>query len=165
MLFRSSETNGIDLLRTLLAQRPTLNLLVNTSSDPKKLSGLKSAIIEHQAGFVFIHKGTQIDSDLTLEKIKTAISGDTDRRDIKSTLGDFPMKPKWLEAVRLASEGHDNAEISQKMRPSEKPHKNHARTVNNYLSNAGTVLGIYTEDGGDFRTRVIIAARDARLIE
>jgi DNA-binding NarL/FixJ family response regulator len=160
---RTPTTNGIDLLRRLLTEKPMLNLMVNTGAEPKKLSGLRSVILEHQGGFVFLHKNAS--EDLMIEKIRLAMSGNLDYRAIKSELGNISMKPKWMEALRLAAEGDDNTEIAKTMRPNEEYHKHHDRTVDNYLKNAGSVLGVYSEDVGNFRVKLIKAARDAGLLD
>jgi hypothetical protein len=194
---RTPASNGIDLLRDLLKKQPNLNLAVSTGQDPKILSGLKSNILEHQGGFVFIHKG--LTKPLMFEKFIIAKSGNLDRQGIESELGEFQMKPKWLEAIRLAAEGYNDGEISRIMRPKDEYHKNHDKTVDNHLRNAGRVLGLFddntellsfrieeSEDGklirvpiegksdlkdkskekeGEFRVKLINAARAASLIE
>ena len=193
---RTPASNGIDLLRDLLKGQPNLNLAVSTGQDPKILSGLKSTILGHQGGFVFIHKG--LTKAVMFEKFLIAKSGNLDRRGIESELGEFQMKPQWLDAVRYAAEGYNDGEISRKMRPNDEYHKNHNKTIDNYLKNAGGVLGLFedntelsfrieeSEDGrlirvpiegksdlkdkskekeGEFRVKLINAARAASLIE
>lgn len=159
---RSPASNGIDLLRKLLKERPTLNLAVNTGQDLTLLSGLKSSILEHKGGFIFLHKSAS--PDLMMQKLQVVLSGNLDYRIIKSELGNFAMKPKWVEALQLAANGHDNAEIAKKMRPDDTYHKHHDKTVDNYLKNIGMVLDIYAEDSGNFRVKVINAGREAGII-
>jgi hypothetical protein len=153
--------NGIDLLRTVLEEKPNLNIVVNTGSSSDKLKGLKNAIIDREGGFVFLDKLVS-DHSLILDKLRIAKHGGKDDKTIKSELGNSPMKPQWLEALRLAAEGCDNAAIFKKMRPNEEYDKNkHWKTIDNYLRNAGKhVLNIETEDGFAFRVRLIKVARD-----
>ena len=125
---RTPASNGVNLLRDLLKQQPNLNLAVSTAQDPKILSGLKSNILEHQGGFVFISKG--LDESVMFEKFLIAKSRNLDRYGIELELGEFHMKPHWIEAVGLAAEGYSNREISRKMRPDEEHNENHNKTIN-----------------------------------
>lgn len=153
--YRAKSSNGIDLLRTLLKERSTLNLVVNTGQDPKLLSGLKSSILEHRGGFVFLYKSALL--ELMVQKLQIAMSGNIDYRFIKSELGDFSMKPVMLKALQLAANGHDNSQIAEETYMS-------TRNVDYKLRDAGAVLGIYADDPGNFRVRVINAGREAGII-
>jgi DNA-binding NarL/FixJ family response regulator len=163
---RSTAGNGVALLRTLLSKYPTLNLAVNTGQDINTIGGLKSSIVEHQGGFTFTHKSAS--PEHTAEKLRFALSGNLDLRTIRAELGIFTMKEDWIEALQLAAEGEDNKQIAIKIRSKQDKNyeynKNHDRTIDNYLKAAGMELGVYHEEPGNFRVRLINAARKVGMV-
>jgi hypothetical protein len=179
-LTNTDKTNGINLLRKILIERSFLNLVVNTGRNANELSGLKNEIVAHKGGFVFAHKTDT--SELFLKKITIAKYGGKDYDRIKSELGNIDMKPKWFTALQLAAKGHTNPEIydiiypekiDRKTEKGESPDK--YSLIDYDLKNAGIALGVYRsqfdENGksykvpGDFRVRLINAAREAGLLD
>lgn len=145
---------GIELLKRLMQQYPTLNVVVQ-STYPKSLVRLKPMIDDHEGGFTIADKNLRRDEMLT--KLDMALNGGTYiPKDMKLGL---EVKPEWLELLRLAyQEGLQDKAIAKAMNISD-------RTVRNYWTKLQDALGVYPEDNQNLRTQVGIRAREEGLID
>ncbi len=102
---------GIQLLKTLMQQYPTLNIVVQ-SSYPRSLVRLKLAISLHEGGFTVVDKSLPMDEMLT--KVEWAIKGVIyTPKEMRSGL---EVKPEWLEVLQLAfNEGLQDITIAKRM--------------------------------------------------
>jgi DNA-binding NarL/FixJ family response regulator len=146
--------NGIQLLKKLMRQHPTLNIVVQTAH-PHRLVRLKSAIINHEGGFTVADKSLPLGEMLT--KVDWSLKGvNCTPREIRSGL---ELKPEWLEVLQLAfKEGLQDIAIAHRMSISE-------RTVRHYWTKIYDVLGVYPEEGKNLRIQTEIRARQEGLID
>ncbi|WP_416673917.1 response regulator [Egbenema bharatensis] len=140
---RSLPETGIELLKTLMQNYPTLNIVVQ-SMNPKPLVRLKPMIDDHEGGFTIADKSLRREE--MLKKLDMALNGGTYLpKEMKLGL---EVKPEWLELLRLAyQEGLQDKAIAKAMSISD-------RTVRNYWTKVQDALGVYPEDNQNLRTQV-----------
>lgn len=145
---------GIELLKTLMQIRPTLNIVVQ-SAKIQSLVRLKPIIDLHEAGFAIVDKNLMTEE--MLKRAEWALQGLIfTPREMRMGL---ELKPEWLEILRLAfQEGLQDKAIAKRMNISE-------RTVRNYWTKVQDALGVYPEDGKNIRIQTEIQAREAGLID
>ena len=150
-----SET-GIQLLKSLMADYPTLNLTVQ-SSYVRALVRIKPTFDSHQGGFTIADKG--LSSREMLTRIDWALQGLTHTKDLAGMQSGLEMKPEWLELLDFAfKEGLQDKEIAKRMCISE-------RTVRHYWTKMQDVLGVYPEEGKNIRIQTEMRAREEGLID
>lgn len=151
--YPSKVETGLTLLQHLMAQYPTLNLMVQ-SSNVKVLIRLMFDIDNHQGGFTIVDKSLPLETFST--RLEWARQGLTHTKDLQTGL---EVKPEWLEVLRLAfEEGLQDKGIAQAMFKSE-------RMVRHYWAKLQNVLDVYPETGKSMRTLVQIRAREKGLID
>lgn len=145
---------GIQLLKTLMREHPTLNIVVQ-SAHPRSLVRLKNAISLHEGGFTVADKSLPMDEMLT--KVDWAIKGVIyTPREMRSGL---EVKPEWLEMLQLAfKEGLQDTTIADRMNVSQ-------RAVRYYWSKIQDALGVYPDEGKNLRIQTEIRAREEGLID
>jgi len=145
---------GIQLLKQLMQQYPTLNIVVQ-SAHVKTLVRLKPIINEHEGGFTIADKSLPMKEMLT--KVDWALQGLIyTPRDMRNGL---EVKPEWLEVLHLAfQEGLQDKAIAERMNVSE-------RTVRHYWTKIQDVLEVYPDEGKNVRIQTEIHARQAGLID
>lgn len=145
--------HGLGLLKTLMAQHPDLNLMIQ-SSTLKALIRLLPEIENHQGGFTLADKSLPIAT--VLMRVDWALQGISYTKDLQT---DLEVKPEWLEVLSLAFEqGLQDKAIAQTMYKSE-------RMIRHYWSKIQDALGIYPEEGKNIRVLTQIRAREAGLID
>ncbi|MBL1198682.1 response regulator receiver protein [Nostoc linckia z18] len=146
--------NGIQLLKTLMRQDPSLNIVVQTANT-RALVRLKAAISNHEGGFTVADKSLPMSEMLT--KVDWALKGlHNTPVEIRSGL---ELKPEWLKVLQLAfKEGLMDKPISKQMNISE-------RTVRHYWTKIYDVLRIYPDEGKNLRIQAEIRAREEGLID
>lgn len=150
-----SET-GIELLKSLMENYPTLNLTVQ-SSFVKALVRIKPTIDAHQGGFTIADKA--LSSREMLTRIDWTLQGLTHTKDLTGMQSGLEMKLEWLELLDLAfKEGLQDKEIAKRMSVSE-------RTVRHYWTKVQDGLGVYPEDGKNIRIQTEKKAREEGLID
>ncbi|MGF1479406.1 MAG: response regulator [Cyanophyceae cyanobacterium] len=150
-----SET-GIQLLKSLMAQYPELNLTVQ-SSYVKSLVRIKPSIDAHEGGFTVADKG--LSSQEMLTRVSWAMQGLTHTKDLKSMQSGLEIKPEWLELLDMAfGEGLQDKEIAKRLCVAE-------RTVRHYWTKIQDVLEVYPEDGKNIRIQTEKRAREEGLID
>jgi DNA-binding NarL/FixJ family response regulator len=151
----SSQTDtGIKLLRQLMQQYPTLNIVVQ-SAYPRSLIRLKPAISLHQGGFTVADKSLPMSEMLT--KVDWALKGVLNTPlVIRSGL---EVKPEWLEMLQLASnEEFTDKAIAERMNVSE-------GTVRHYWKRIQDALGVYPDVDKNLRIHTINLAQEKGLID
>jgi DNA-binding NarL/FixJ family response regulator len=145
---------GLELLRTLMQDYPTLNILVQ-SAHTRSLVRLKSAIASHKGGFAIVDKSLPM-RDM-LKRVSLVLDGGSfTPPEIRSGI---EIKPEWLEVLVLAfQEGLQDKTIAQRMNVAE-------RTVRHYWTKIQDVLGVYPEDGLNIRIQTELRARQEGLID
>lgn len=145
---------GIQLLRTLLSNHPTLNMVVQ-SAYAKALVRLKPAINAHQGGFTIADKSLPLREMLT--KVDWSLQGLVyTPREMRTRL---ELKPEWLQVLKLAfEEGLQDKAIAEKMNVSE-------RTVRHYWTQVQDALDVYPETGKNIRIQTEMRAREEGLID
>lgn len=145
---------GLQLLRTLMQQYPTLNIVVQ-SANTKSLVRLKPSINAHEGGFTIADKSLPLKEMLT--KVDWAMQGLIyTPKDMRTGL---EVKPEWLEVLRLAfQEGLQDKAIAERMRVSE-------RTVRHYWTQVQDALGVYPDTGKNIRIQTEMRAREEGLID
>ena len=144
---------GIALLKQLMQQYPTLNLMVQ-SSYVKALVRLKHEIDNHQGGFTVADKS--LSAQEMLNRLEWAIEGITHTKELKT---DLEIKPEWFEVLQLAFvEGLQDKAIARKMYKSE-------RMIRHYWTKIQDVLQVYPEEGQNIRALTQIQAREKGLID
>lgn len=145
---------GLTLLRSLLANHPTLHFVIQ-SAHVKSLIRLKSAIDHHQAGFTIADKS--LTSSEMLVKVDWAINGLL-YTPPEMRLG-LEVKPEWITMLQLAfGDGLTDKAISQKMNVAE-------RTVRHYWTRVQDALGVYPDEGINIRVKTYNTARQAGLLD
>jgi DNA-binding NarL/FixJ family response regulator len=150
---------GVQLLKGLMQQYPTLNLTVQ-STHVKALVRIKPEIDRHKGGFTVADKS--LSSKEMLYRVDWALNGITHTKDIQRGRT-MEVKPDWLTVLMLAfHEGLQDRAIAERMNVSE-------RTVRHYWSKIQDVLGVYPEedkqDGKNIRIQTEIRARQEGLID
>ncbi|MDX2230571.1 MAG: response regulator transcription factor [Leptolyngbyaceae cyanobacterium bins.349] len=145
---------GIELLKTLMDQYPTLNIVVQ-SAYSKSLVRLKLAISNHEGGFVVADKSLSMQEMLT--KVNWALDGVFHTpRELRSGI---EVKPEWLDLLQLAfREGLQDKAIAERMNVSE-------RSVRHYWTKIQDVLGLYPDEGKNIRIQTELRAREEGLID
>lgn len=145
---------GIELLRTLMATYPELNIVVQ-STHVRSLIRLKPTIDTHQGGFTIADKNLPMKE--MLEKVDWALKGLIyTPRDMRSGI---EVKPEWLEVLQFAfKDGLQDKAIAEQMNISE-------RTVRHYWTKVQDVLDVYPEAGKNIRIQTEIRAREEGLID
>lgn len=145
---------GIELLRSLLATYPDLNIVVQ-SAHVRSLVRIKPAIDTHQGGFTIADKNLPMKEMLT--KVDWALKGLIyTPRDMRTGI---EVKPEWLEVLRLAfKEGLQDKAIAETMNVAE-------RTVRHYWTKVQDALEVYPEAGKNIRIQTEIRAREEGLID
>lgn len=145
---------GIQLLRTLMENYPTLNIFVQ-SSYIKALVRIKSDIDRHHGGFTLADKA--LFSQDMLNRIELALQGITHTKDLKLPPGE--LKSEWLQVIDLAfQEGLQDKVVAEKMGVSE-------RTVRHYWTKIQDVLNVYPEPGKNIRIQTERRAREEGFID
>lgn len=146
--------NGIQLLKTLMRQYPTLNIVIQTAT-PRALVRLKAAISNHEGGFTVADKSLPMSEMLT--KVDWSLKGlHNTPKEIRSGL---ELKPEWLKVLQLAfQEGLQDIPIALRMNVAE-------RTVRHYWSKIYDVLGVYPDKNKNLRIQAEIRAREEGLID
>ena len=145
---------GIQLLRTLMASYPELNIAVQ-SAHVRSLIRLKPVMDTHQGGFTIVDKNLPMKE--MLEKVDWALKGLIyTPRDMRTGI---EVKPEWLKVLRLAFlDGLQDKAIAEQMNISE-------RTVRHYWTKLQDVLELYPEAGKNIRIQTEIRAREEGLID
>lgn len=145
---------GIQLLKTLMEQFPTLNIVVQ-SAHPRSLVRLKGEIIAHEGGFTVADKS--FPKKEMLIRVDWAIRGYASTP--KEMWHGLEVKPEWLEVLRLAfQEGLQDRAIAEKMNVAE-------RTVRHYWTKIQDVLDVYPDTGKNIRVQTGLRAREEGLID
>jgi DNA-binding NarL/FixJ family response regulator len=147
---------GIQLLRTLMHNHPTINIVVQ-STYVRALVRNRPDIDAHKGGFTVADKS--LSSKEMLTRVDWALQGLTHTKDIKGMHSGLEVKPEWLTVLTLAfEEGLQDKAIAERMRVSE-------RMVRHYWTKIQDVLGIYPEDGKNIRIQTEMRAREEGLID
>lgn len=147
---------GIQLLKTLMEEYPTLNLTVQ-SSYIKSLIRIKPTIDTHQGGFTIADKG--LSSQDMLMRVNWSLQGLTHTKDLKGIQSGLELKSEWLALLDLAfGEGLKDKEIAKQMCVAE-------RTVRHYWTKIQDALGVYPEEDKNIRIQTERRAREAGLID
>lgn len=145
---------GIQFLRTLMQDHPTLNIVVQ-SAHPQSLVRLKPAITNHQGGFTIADKSHPLQDMLT--KVEWALRGVVyTPREMRTGL---EVKPEWMTVLRLAfQEGLQDKAIAERMSVSE-------RTVRHYWTQVQDALEVYPDAGKNIRIQTEMKAREIGLVD
>ena len=147
---------GIQLLRTLMKNYPTLNLVVQ-SAHVRTLVRVRPEIDVHKGGFTVADKS--LSSKEMLTRVNWTLQGLTHTKDIKGMHSGWEVKPEWLTVLTLAfGEGLQDKAIAERMCVSE-------RMVRHYWTKVQDVLGIYPEEGKNIRIQTEMRAREEGLID
>ena len=150
----SQTDTGLQLLRSLLTQHPTLNVVVQ-SAHVRSLVRLKPTINAHQAGFTIADKS--LPSHEMLTKVDWSLKGLLYTPPEMRT--GLEVKPEWLEMLKFAfiEEMTDKA-IALKMNVSE-------RTVRHYWTRVQDALEVYPDKGTNIRIQTYNKARKTGLLD
>lgn len=150
----SAQTDtGISLIKQLIQQYPTLNLMVQ-SNNINPLIRLKPYINNHQGGFTIADK--TFSPRETLKMLNWCIQGLTHTKILKTKL---ELKPEWVEVLNLAfKEGLTDKKIAERM------YRN-TRTIRNYWSKIQDVLRIYPENNQNMRSLILMGAKEQGIID
>lgn len=145
---------GINLLRSLMQQYPTLNLVIQ-SAYTKALVRLKPAIDTHEGGFTIADKSLPLQEMLT--KVDWALQGVVyTPKEMRTRL---ELKPEWIEVLKLAFEQElQDKAIADRINMSE-------RTVRHYWTQVQDKLEVYPEPGKNIRIQTEKRAREEGLID
>lgn len=147
---------GIQLLRTLMKNYPTLNIVVQ-STYVRALVRIRPDIDAHKGGFTVADKS--LSSKEMLTRVGWALQGLTHTKDIKGIQTGLEVKPEWLAVLTLAfEEGLKDKAIAEQMCVSE-------RMVRHYWTKVQDALGIYPEEGKNIRIQTEMRAREEGLID
>ena len=151
--------SGVQLLKTLMQNYPTLNLTVQ-STHVRALVRIRPEIDRHKAGFTVADKS--LSSREMLTRVDWALKGITHTKDIRRGRT-LEVKPDWITVLKLAfHEGLQDRSIAKRMQVSE-------RTVRHYWTKIQDVLEVYPDedkqDGKNIRIQTEIRAREEGLID
>lgn len=151
--------SGVQLLKTLMQNYPTLNLTVQ-STHVRALVRIRPEIDRHKAGFTVADKS--LSSKEMLTRVDWALKGITHTKDIRRGRT-LEVKPDWITVLKLAfHEGLQDRAIAKRMQVSE-------RTVRHYWTKIQDVLEVYPDedkqDGKNIRIQTEIRAREEGLID
>jgi DNA-binding NarL/FixJ family response regulator len=146
--------NGLQLLQSILAEHPTLNLVIQ-SAHARSLIRLKPIIEAHQAGFTIADKS--LPSHEMLIKVDWSLKGLLYTPPEMRT--GLEVKPEWLTLLQLAFvDGITDKAIAQKMNVSE-------RTVRHYWTRTQDALEVYPDEGINIRIQTYNKARHYGLLD
>ncbi len=150
---------GVQLLKTLMQNYPTLNLIVQ-STYVRALVRIKPEIDQHKGGFTVADKS--LSSREMLTRVDWALNGITHTKDIRPGRT-LEVKQDWITVLKLAfHEGLQDRAIAKRMQVSE-------RTVRHYWTKIQDVLEVYPDedkqDGKNIRIQTEIRAREEGLID
>ncbi|MBD1820983.1 response regulator transcription factor [Cyanobacteria bacterium FACHB-DQ100] len=145
---------GIQLLKTLLKNYPSLNIVVQ-SAHVRSLVRLKPEISTHEGGFAVVDKSLPMKDMLT--RVDWALQGLLyTPKEMRTGL---EIKPEWLEVLQLAfGEGLQDKAIAERMRVSE-------RSVRHYWSKIQDALEVYPDAGKNIRIQTEMRSREEGLID
>lgn len=145
---------GLQLLKTLMAQYPRLNIVVQ-SAHTRSLAQLKSVISSHEGGFTVADKSLPMKEMLT--KVDWALQGLIfTPKDMRHRL---EIKPEWLRVLHLAfQDGLQDKAIAEQMHIAE-------RTVRHYWTKIQDALDVYPNEGKNIRIQTGIRAREEGLLD
>lgn len=147
---------GIQLLKTMLKNYPTLNLIVQ-STYIKALVRIRPEIDSHKGGFAVADKS--LSSKEILNRVDLALRGLSHTKDIKAVQTGLEVKAEWLTVLSLAfEEGLQDKVIAERMYVSE-------RMVRHYWTKVQDLLGVYPEQGKNIRIQTEMRAREEGLID
>ena len=147
---------GIQLLKNLMKEYPTLNLVVQ-STYTRALVRIRPNIDVHKAGFTVADKS--LSSKEMLTRVEWALQGLTHTKDLKAMQIGLEVKPDWLTVLNLAfGQGLQDKTIAERMKVSE-------RMVRHYWTKVQDVLGVYPEEGKNIRIQTEMRAREEGLID
>lgn len=147
---------GIQLLRTLMKNYPTLNIVVQ-SAHVRTLVRIRPDIDAHKGGFTVADKS--LSSKEMLTRVNWAAQGLTHTKDIKGMQTGLEVKAEWLTVLSLAfEEGLQDKAIAERMCVSE-------RMVRHYWTKVQDVLGVYPEEGKNIRIQTEMRSREEGLID
>jgi DNA-binding NarL/FixJ family response regulator len=147
---------GIQLLKNLMKEYPTLNLVVQ-STYTRSLVRIRHGIDVHKAGFTVADKS--LSSKEMLTRVEWALQGLTHTKDLKAMQIGLEVKPDWLTVLNLAfGQGLQDKTIAERMKVSE-------RMVRHYWTKVQDVLGVYPEEGKNIRIQTEMRAREEGLID
>jgi len=147
---------GIQLLRTLMKNHPTLNMVVQ-SAHVRTLVRIRPEIDAHKGGFTVADKS--LSSKEMLTRVNWALQGLTHTKDIKGMHSGLEVKPAWVTVLSLAFEkGLQDKAIAEQMCVSE-------RMVRHYWTKVQDVLDVYPEEGKNIRIQTERRAREEGLID
>ncbi|ACK71064.1 response regulator receiver protein [Gloeothece citriformis PCC 7424] len=153
---KTKTDTGIQLLRTVMKNYPTLNILVQ-STYIKTLVRIRPEIDSHRGGFTIADKSLPTQEILT--RVDWSLQGLTHIKDLKGVHSGLEVKPEWLNLLILAfEEGLQDKAIAEQMGVSE-------RMVRHYWTKIQDVLGVYPEEGQNIRIKTEIRAREEGLID
>lgn len=146
--------SGLQLLKTLMEQYPSLNIVVQ-SAHVRTLVWLKPSIDNHMGGFTVVDKSQPMKELLTMvdwalhERIYTP-------REIRNGL---QLKPAWMKVLQFAfQESLQDTAIAKRMNVSE-------RTVQYYWTKIRDVLEVYPDNDKNLRIQTEVRAREEGLID
>lgn len=145
---------GIKLLRTMMENYPTLNIVVQ-SADARALIRLRPNIYEHEGGFTVVDKGETLQQMLT--KVDWSLQGvNCTPKEMRSGI---ELKEEWLSLLDLAfNDCLKDREIAKRMMVAE-------RTVRHYWTKIQDLLEVYPEDDKNMRLQTESRAREIGLID
>ena len=147
---------GIQLLKFLMKNYPTLNLVVQ-SANVRSLVRIKLDIDAHRGGFTVADKS--LSSKEMLTRVDWALQGLTHTKNLKGIQTGLEFKPEWLTVLELAfQEGLQDKAIAERMTISE-------RTVRHYWTKVQDALSVYPQDGKNIRIQTEMRAREEGLID
>ena len=147
---------GIQLLRDVMKNYPTLNLVVQ-STYVRALIRIKPNIDAHKGGFTVADKS--LSSKEMLTRVNWALQGLTHTKDIKGMKTGLEFKPEWLTVLTLAfQKGLQDKAIAELMCVSE-------RMVRHYWTKVQDALDVYPEEGKNIRIQTEMRAREEGLID
>lgn len=147
---------GIQLLKTLLKNYRSLNLIVQ-STYIKALVRIRPDIDSHKGGFAVADKS--LSNKEILNRVDLALQGLSHTKDIKAVQTGLEVKAEWLTVLSLAfEEGLQDKAIAQRMYVSE-------RMVRHYWTKVQDLLGVYPEQGKNIRIQTEMRAREEGLID
>lgn len=145
---------GINLLRTIMENYPSLNIVVQ-SADARALIRLRPNIYEHEGGFTVVDKGETLQQMLT--KVDWSLQGvNCTPKEMRSGI---ELKEEWLTVLELAfDECLKDKEIAKRMSIAE-------RTVRHYWTKVQDLLEVYPEEDKNMRLQTENRARELGLID
>lgn len=136
MVGETAQVNsGIQLLKTLMAHYPSLNIVVQ-SAHVRTLVWLKPSIDNHMGGF------TIVDKSLPMKELLMMVDWALNERTYtpKEIRNGLQLKPEWFEVLQLAfKQGLQDTAIAKRMNVSE-------RTIQYYWSKIRDVLEVYLDE-------------------